>query len=118
MKIVAKKDFANVKQIGLTVNSKSDGFVHANHIHKGYRFEIGKGEIYEDLTENDKGIITRLVYQAQVAVLDNDKNKAIIAKIDAEVKAQAEADNLAPKPVSLAEAVAAAVANALKPAKA
>jgi|SRR5208283_3422939 len=117
MKLVAKKDFANVKALGLTVDKKNDGFVHENVVHKGYRFAIGKPDIFDDLTENDKVIIVRLVSQAQVAVFDDDKNKAAVAKIDAEVKAENAAATAAPT-VSFEERIAAAVALALKGQKA
>ena len=118
MKLVAAKDFANVKALGLTVDPKSDGFLHEGHVQKGYRFNIGNTEIYDDLTENEKGIITRLVYQSKVAVIDRKGNEAVIAKIDREVRAAAAVAKASEPALSLEERIAAAVALALKPAKA
>jgi hypothetical protein len=91
MKLVAIRDFANVRALGLTVDPKSSGFKHTNHVHKGYRFEIGKGDIFNDLPTPDRTVISQLIV-SKAALIDNDANKPLIAKVDAEVKAQAAAD--------------------------
>ena len=115
MKLVAIKDFANVKPLGMIIDSKSDGFVHANHVHTGYRFAVGKSDIFEDLTVPEQEIVAQLV-RSKSAIIENDKNKELIAKVDAGVKAQKKLDEAAKPartlPEIIAEAVAAGVASA------
>jgi len=82
MKLVTKRDFANVPRLGLTIDPKVPGFKHPNHVHKGYRFEIGTAEKFDDLSDDDKKLVAELmVSQATVAAADT----AEVAKIDAEV---------------------------------
>ncbi|MDE2020938.1 MAG: hypothetical protein KGJ13_11430, partial [Patescibacteria group bacterium] len=82
------KHFANVPELGIKLDPKSDGFQHANHIHKGCRFSIGEGEVYENLKAAEKEKIGRLVAYNCV-LLDNDANKAKIALIDEQAKEEA-----------------------------
>jgi ABC-type branched-subunit amino acid transport system ATPase component len=115
MKLVAIKDFANVKPLGLTIPETADGFVHANHVHTGFRFTIGKSEVFDDLTVPEQVTVAQLI-RSKSAIIENDKNKELIAKVDAQVKAQKKLD-AATKPAKtlpevIAEAVAAGVASA------
>jgi len=106
MKLIAKKDFANVKSLGLK------DLKIPTHIPKGTRFSVGTTEIWDDLTEAEKRTVAQLVTSKSV-VEDNDANKAVVAKIDAEVKAEAVAAAQAVKAPTMPELVASAVAGAL-----
>ena len=124
MKLVARKDFANVPALGLKLNEKTEGFIHENHVHKGHRFEVGSTDIFDDLKETEKVIVAQLMV-SKSAVINNDSNKHVIAKIDAEAKIERAAEKSASEKAatSLPELIAAAVATALasvgviKPAK-
>jgi hypothetical protein len=98
MKLVCKDDFFNTPDLGIKlVDTKGeplpsvnkDLFRHANHVHKGHRFEIGTGETYNDLSNEQKeqvGLLLRL----KKAVIDNDENAKLgtIKQIDAEAAAE------------------------------
>ena len=86
MKLIAKKDFINVPSLGVVLTEETPGFVNSNHIHTGHRFEIGRSEKFKELKQDEQDLITRLISSESV-VVDNDANKTIIAKIDAEAKA-------------------------------
>jgi hypothetical protein len=131
MKLIAAKDFFNAKTIGVTPEVlKADGrFRHENHVHKGCRFSIGKGDVYKDLSADEQYAAGTLISRG-MAVIDVSGTeaatpawKATVEKIDADAKAEYEAHKaaLAPKKSliqALAEAVAVAVAQAMKaPAK-
>ena len=88
MKLVAIKNFANVKTLDL--DPKDHDLEHPLHIHKGCRFAVGKSEVFKELNETDKGTVTQL-FSSGSAVVDCDANKEIIAKIDGEVKAEEKA---------------------------
>ena len=108
MKLVAKKDFANVPSLALT------GLEVPTHVPKGKRFAVGAAELFADLSQTEKTLVAQLMVSKAVVADDSDKaNVAAIAKIDAEVKAEAIAAAKAAKPVSMEEAVASAVASAL-----
>ncbi len=95
MKLVAIKDFANVRALGLTVPETAEGFKHAGHVHKGHRFAIGTTEIYDDLKAVEKENVGQLLH-ARCAILDDKDNEKLIAKLDAEVaKERAAAKKLA-----------------------
>lgn len=95
MKLVAIKDFANVRALGLTIPEGEEGFKHAGHVHKGYRFSIGSTEIYDDLKAIEKENVGQLLH-ARCAILDDKDNAKVIAKLDAEVaKERAAAKKLA-----------------------
>lgn len=120
MKFVARKHFANVLPLGpLVIDEKSPGFQHAGHVHKGYRFNIGTTEIFADMTGPQKQLVGSLL-ESKCAVIDDtgegkpNQNKATIAKIDAEVKAEAVAASKVVAPLSQAEQIALGVASALK----
>jgi hypothetical protein len=83
MKLVAIKNFTNVKSLDL--DPKDAGLQHPLHIHKGCRFAVGKSEVFKELNETDKGIVTQL-FSSGSAVVDCDANKEIVARIDSEVK--------------------------------
>ena len=91
MKLVAKKDFANVKSLGITVDKVSAGFKHEGIIHKGYRFAIGTGEFYTDLNTTEQEAAGTLIKHG-LAAIDNKENadNGVIPAIDKEVKAEAE----------------------------
>jgi hypothetical protein len=94
MKLVALKDFANVKRLGL--DAKEAGLTHELHVHKGLRFAIGKTEVFKELSEEQKGVVTELLTSGS-AVVDNKDNADIIARIDTEVKVAADAAEKAEK---------------------
>ena len=113
MKFVAAKDFANVKSLNLTLDPKADNFVHELHVPKGHRFEVGTGETLElEPVQANKVLIAQLIV-SKSAVGDNEKNKPLIKKIDAEVAAANKAAAKQEKAQSLPELIAAAVAKAL-----
>ena len=87
MKFVTKRDFSNAPLLGLTINPKSPGFKHPNHVHKGYRFEIGTAEHFEDLNDAEKNIVSQLV--ASLAVVEAS-DTAAVTKIDAEIAEEKE----------------------------
>jgi hypothetical protein len=88
MKLVAKKDFANVPVLGITIDPKTPGFVHSDHIHKGFRFSIGKSEDPKELSRPERTLIVSLVSSESV-VVDKPGNEKLIAEIDASAKADA-----------------------------
>ena len=118
MKLVAKKDFANVGSLALEASKHN--LKHPMHVHKGVRFAVGTTEIFDDLKQAEKVVVAQLI-SSKSAVIDNDANKALVAKIDAEAAAEVKAEQAASAKVqSLPELIAAAVATALsgmKPAK-
>jgi hypothetical protein len=112
MKLVARRDFANVPKLGLKLTDGTKGFVHAGHVHKGHRFEVGTSDIFEDLKVEDQATVAQLI-GSRCAVYDVDANKAVLAKIDAEVSEaarQSKSVNAAP---SMAELIASAVSGAV-----
>lgn len=95
MKLVAIKDFANVRALGLTIPEETEGFKHGGHVHKGHRFTIGTTEIYDDLKAVEKENVGQLLH-ARCAIFDDKDNAKLIAKLDAEVaKERAAAKKLA-----------------------
>ena len=113
MKFVARKDFANVPSLKLPLTKSTPGFVHELHVHKGHRFEVGKAETLElEDNQSNKVIIAQLIV-SKSAVIDNEKNKPLIAKIDAEVAAERKQAESAKSMPSMPELIAAAVAGAL-----
>jgi hypothetical protein len=95
MKLVALKSFSNVKRLGL--DPKEIKLQHDGHVHKGLRFTVGKSEVFKELDENQKGIVSELV-AAGAAVVDCKDNEDIIKRIDDEVKTdEAVAKKLAAK---------------------
>jgi hypothetical protein len=129
MKLVAQRDFFNAKGIGVKPDQLKAGgmFRHENHVHKGCRFTIGASDVYKDLSNDEQYAVGTLISRG-MAVMDTtgqkeDVNGPIIAKIDAEAKAEYEAHKsaLAPRKsfiAQLAEVVAVAVAKALADSKA
>ena len=108
MKLVARKDFANVPAVGI------QNLEVVTHVPKGFRFSIGKGDALGDLSESEKQLVAQLVVSKAAIPDDGDKfNAAAIVKVDAEVKASKEAVANTPKPKTMEELVAAAVAKAL-----
>jgi hypothetical protein len=87
MKLVAIKNFSNVKRLGL--DPKEHKLQHDGHVHKGLRFSVGKTEVFKELSEDQKGIVSELIASGSV-VVDSPDNKDIITRIDDEVKADAE----------------------------
>lgn len=88
MKLVAIRDLANVPKIGITVDPKSRGFRHANHIHKGYRFTFGSSDAFDNLTASEKEVVALLVTSNGVVVDDGSQASiAAIAKAEAEIAA-------------------------------
>ncbi len=125
MNFVARKQFANVKELGLKLDEKEKGFIHQEHVHKGARFSYGKeGVEYIDLPANEKQVIGQLLHSG-CAVIDNtkdDQSVKAVAKIDAQVKAERKAEEAAEErarkaavPIQdlIATAVATAVAQAV-----
>ena len=107
MKLIAKKHFANVRSLGLAIDSKTEGFQHKDHVHRGHRFDVGTGEIFADLSSEHKELIGKLLDSRSV-LLDNDENKAVVAKLDAEVKAERElAKKVAPKEATVTDILSA-----------
>lgn len=105
MKLVASKDFFNSKRLGITVSGADKHFRHESHVHKGYRFSIGTTEIYKDFGAQDQEDVGTLLKHG-CAVMDNDENKHVIAKIDAEAKAEFAAHKLSSvPPPTLAELI-------------
>lgn len=94
MKLIAKTDFYNTKSLGVTVDKKSAGFKHESIIHKGCRFEIGKGEFFKDLTPSEKEIVGGLVRTGMVIFADDKENQSngAIKQIDDEVAAEIAAE--------------------------
>ena len=88
MKLVAKKDLLNVPELNLTLDDKTTGFVHKNHVHKGHRFSIGTSEVFEELKRPEKKLVVDLLASESV-IIDKAANKSAIDAIDAEVKADA-----------------------------
>src|ERR1017187_3526579 len=82
MKLVAKRDFANVPSLGLTIDPKTPGFKHPKHVHKGYRFEIGTSPTFDGLNDAEKKIVAELKVSHAVA---DASDLAACAKIDEEV---------------------------------
>jgi hypothetical protein len=89
MKLVAIKDFANVKALDLDANELK--LANANHIPKGLRFSIGKTEVFKELNESQKEVVSKLVASASV-VVDCKDNADIVSRIDDEVKSSAKVD--------------------------
>jgi|ERR1700677_2288886 len=86
MKLIAIRDLANVPSIGITVDSKSPGFKHPKHIHKGYRFDFGSTDIYEDLSPEERKTVGLLLDSKAVVVDDGSTgSKEAIAKVEAEI---------------------------------
>ena len=94
MKLIAKSDFFNTKSLGVVVDKKSAGFKHENIIHKGCRFEVGKGEFFKDLPPSEKEIVGGLVRTGMVVFADDKENlnNGVIKQIDDEVAAEVAAD--------------------------
>lgn len=86
MKLVAIKNLANVKRLGL--DAKENKLQHPGHIHKGLRFAVGKTEVFKELTEEQKGVVSELISSGSV-VVDNKDNADIVSRIDDEVKVEA-----------------------------
>ena len=87
MKLVAKKDFANVPSLAIQLEwyvKGADGKPLKNHIHKGARFSIGTSEIFDGLDEADKNKVAQLMVSNSVMVASD---KPAVDKIDAEVAA-------------------------------
>ena len=104
MKFVAKKDFANAPALGLKLTEKTPGFVHELHVHKGHRFEVGSTDIFDDLKPNEKDVVAQLI-AGKSAVYDSTANKSVIAKIDAEVEADAAAEDKRKEKAAAAESI-------------
>lgn len=87
MKLVAKKDFANVPSLAIKLEwyvKGADGKPLKNHIYKGARFSIGTSEIFDELDETDKNKVAQLMASNSVMVASD---KPAVDKIDAEVAA-------------------------------
>jgi hypothetical protein len=87
MKLVAKRDFANVPALRLKLTEKTPGFVHENIVHKGLRFEVGPSDDFKNLHPSEKEVVTQLL-SANAAILDISANAAPIALIDTAVAAE------------------------------
>jgi hypothetical protein len=88
MKLIAKRDFANVPALRLQLTGETPGFVHENIVHKGHRFEIGTAPEFKNLHPSEKEVVTQLI-ASHAAILDIAPNQAAIAVIVAEVAAEA-----------------------------
>jgi len=115
MKLVAARDLFNSKPYGVTVDTKDELFVHKGLIHKGARFSIGTTDNYTELDTAQKFQVGTLIKYG-LAHLDNKENaeKGVIAKIDAEARADSEARKKAmAKQPTAEELIGAAVAKAV-----
>jgi len=117
MKLVAKKDFFNVKNLSLNLDPKDTGKIDKFHVPKGFRFTIGTATVFKDLTQDQKVLVSQLML-SQCTVIDDEKSsesQSDIAKIDAEVAAEkAAAEKVkANTPLSVPEQIALGVAQAL-----
>ena len=86
MKLIATRDFANVKPLGLDAVALK--LAHENHIPKGTRFSVGSTEIFNDLRAAEKVTVAQLV-TSKSAIIVNAENAALVAKIETEVAAEA-----------------------------
>lgn len=102
MKLVAARDFANVKPLSI----KQEPGPLRGHIAKGTRFEIGTAEKSEDLEPSDKEKVLRLYYAKCIVEASDTKS---VAKIDAEVVLEKKRDERA-APVGSDDLVAKIVA--------
>lgn len=83
MKLIALKDFRNVPGLELEIEDA----LHANHVHKGATFEIGKADALKDCSKSDQQTIAQLIVSGCVGDA-NDANvvKAVKAEVDADEK--------------------------------
>lgn len=82
MKLVAASDFRNPAPDKIKVA----GAVHALHIHKGARFCIGEDAPFEKLNPQEQRLVVLLNTSARIV---EESQAEAVAKIDAEVKADA-----------------------------
>ena len=85
MKLIAIRDLANVKPLGLDAAVLK--LAHENHIPKGTEFNIGRTEVFGDLTASEKVIVAQL-NASKSAIVVNAANDALVKKIKDEVAAE------------------------------
>jgi len=92
MNLVATSNFRNTSPEVIDVTDP----LHPNHIHKGARIQIGGDKLIDQLTAGQKRLVAEL--NAAGRIVDADKQKDDVKRIDAEViaeKKQADAEKAA-----------------------
>lgn len=111
MKLIALRDFTNVKGLGLKVKDQQ----HDNHIHEGAEFEIGTSATLKELEEADPAkarTVAQLIYAGCVG---DATDAAVVKRVKenaAARKKREEAEAAASKKADLS-AVGAAVVTAV-----
>lgn len=96
MKFIAARDFANNNE-DLRIEVKDA--IHPRHVHKGARFDIGRGERVSDLKGSEKEFIVQLVSAGCIVQVDNDNPASLarVREIEAEVIADKKREIIASK---------------------
>ena len=108
MKFVACRSFRNVPKLDLTFNPEINPDIKPappeGHIPKGCRFEIGKEDVIDNLSPENKQKVLHLSFKGganlPAAIPVNAATEKMVALIDAQVKAEAETAAKQSKPAA------------------